>query len=70
MQPLRRGIYAAALTPMKPDLSVDAEELVRHCKDLIKRGCTGVAIFGTTEKDPLCLTMNVRLFFGKLPLLV
>ncbi len=46
------GIYAAALTPMRADLSCDSEELLVHCQDLIRRGCAGVALFGTTGEGP------------------
>jgi 4-hydroxy-tetrahydrodipicolinate synthase len=42
------GVYAAALTPVRPDLSIDGEELSHHCRDLIQRGCQGVVLFGTT----------------------
>jgi len=43
-----RGVYAASLTPCKPDLSCDARAMAEHCQELISRGCSGVLIFGTT----------------------
>jgi len=46
------GVYAAVVTPLKPDLSCDVKELVGHCNNLISRGLTGVAIFGTTGEGP------------------
>lgn len=52
MSHLLNGVYVAALTPLRSDFSVNVEELVRHCKDLINRGCTGVALFGTTGEGP------------------
>lgn len=42
------GLWVAAMTPLKADLSCDTERLAAHCKFLIGRGCDGVAIFGTT----------------------
>lgn len=42
------GVFAASLTPLKPDLSCDVQAMAEHCKELINRGCSGVAIFGTT----------------------
>jgi 4-hydroxy-tetrahydrodipicolinate synthase len=42
------GIYAAVLTPMRPDFSCDHKKLVAHCSHMIQQGCTGVALFGTT----------------------
>lgn len=42
------GVYAAALTPLKPDLSADEDGLVRHCRWLLDNGCDGLAVLGTT----------------------
>lgn len=46
------GIYAASLTPMHHDLSCDYDEWVIHCQELIKKGCKGVVLFGTTGEGP------------------
>ncbi|MGQ0677383.1 MAG: dihydrodipicolinate synthase family protein [Rhodospirillales bacterium] len=46
------GLWVAALTPMKPDLSCDTARLAAHCRFLFDRGCDGVAIFGTTGEGP------------------
>ena len=43
-----RGVFAAALTPLKSDLSVDDERLVSHCRWLLKNGCNGLAVLGST----------------------
>ncbi|MCE5295309.1 MAG: dihydrodipicolinate synthase family protein [Chlamydiales bacterium] len=45
-------LYAAALTPLKQDLSCDDVRLAEHCKALIARGCKGVVLFGTTGEGP------------------
>ena len=45
---LFKGVFAAALTPLKSDLSVDRERLVSHCNWLLKNGCNGLAVMGTT----------------------
>lgn len=47
-KPLINGVYAASLTPMHADLSVDNDAFADHCKDLMQRGCHGIALFGTT----------------------
>lgn len=44
----RSGVYAAALTPLKSDLSPDEAGLVRHCRWLLGNGCDGLAVLGTT----------------------
>jgi 4-hydroxy-tetrahydrodipicolinate synthase len=42
------GVFAAALTPVRDDLSPDAAGLVAHCQWLLANGCDGVAPLGTT----------------------
>jgi 4-hydroxy-tetrahydrodipicolinate synthase len=49
---ISNGIYAAVLTPMHADLTCDHKKLASHCFELINRGCTGVALFGTTGEGP------------------
>ncbi len=49
---ISNGVYAAVLTPLHPDLRCDSKTLASHCFELIRRGCTGVALFGTTGEGP------------------
>lgn len=46
------GVYAAAVTPLKPDLSPDLEAVVPFLTFLASRGCHGALIFGTTGEGP------------------
>src|ERR1700722_19222438 len=46
------GIFAATLIPIRADLNCDDQELASHCHDLITRGCSGIALFGTTGEGP------------------
>jgi len=46
------GIYAAALTPLKQDLSVDAGAVTPFLRFLAARGCHGALLFGTTGEGP------------------
>lgn len=43
-----RGVWAAALTPLKDDLSVDLDAMIAHHRWLLAQGCDGVAALGTT----------------------
>lgn len=43
-----RGVIAAAATPLGEDLAPDVVGLVRHCRDLLRRGCDAVLCLGTT----------------------
>jgi 4-hydroxy-tetrahydrodipicolinate synthase len=46
------GVYAAAVTPLKPDLSPDLDAVAPFLSFLASRGCTGALIFGTTGEGP------------------
>lgn len=46
------GIYAAAVTPLKPDSSLDFEAVPVLLKFLASRGCHGALLFGTTGEGP------------------
>ncbi|MGH6944843.1 MAG: dihydrodipicolinate synthase family protein, partial [Geminicoccaceae bacterium] len=41
-------LYAASLTPLGPDGTIDHARLARHAERLVERGCAGVALFGTS----------------------
>ena len=44
-----KGVIAAAATPIKDDLTIDLDHLVRHCAWLLEDGgCDGVNLLGTT----------------------
>src|SRR6266550_3008921 len=44
-----RGVLAPVVTPFKPDLSLDPERLIGHCKWLLSQKC-GLAVFGTNSE--------------------
>ncbi len=46
------GVYAAAVTPLKPDLSLDPESVPSFLEFLAARGCHGALLFGTTGEGP------------------
>lgn len=46
------GVYAAALTPLKPDYSIDTESIIPLLNFLAERGCHGALLFGTTGEGP------------------
>jgi 4-hydroxy-tetrahydrodipicolinate synthase len=45
-------VYAAAVTPLRPDLSPDLEAVPPFLDFLASRGCHGTLIFGTTGEGP------------------
>lgn len=51
MHPLA-GVYAAAITPLKPDFSPDLDAIAPLLDFLAKRGCHGILMLGTTGEGP------------------
>jgi 4-hydroxy-tetrahydrodipicolinate synthase len=51
-KPLPRGVFAAALTPLKPDGALDLENVLPYLDFLARRGCHGALLFGTTGEGP------------------
>ena len=45
-----RGIFAPTLTPLRADLSPDADRWVEFCQRLLADGCHGLCPFGTTSE--------------------
>lgn len=43
-----KGVFCAALTPMRADLTVDHALMAAHCRWLLATGCDGLAVLGTT----------------------
>ncbi|MDW8125603.1 MAG: dihydrodipicolinate synthase family protein [Geminicoccaceae bacterium] len=46
--PKLRGIYAAVVTPVDPDGEINLERWTRHARWLLRKGCHGLGVFGTT----------------------
>ncbi|HSG42029.1 MAG TPA: dihydrodipicolinate synthase family protein [Anaerolineales bacterium] len=46
------GVYAAAVTPLKPDSTLDLESVPALLAFLASRGCHGALFFGTTGEGP------------------
>ena len=48
-----KGIYAASLSLLKEDLSLDIEGTIKHAEGVIDLGCHGVVFFGSTGQSQL-----------------
>ena len=56
-----KGVLAAAVTPLRDDLSVDHAAFAAHCRRLLDDGCHGLAIFGTTgEANSLSIEERIE----------
>ena len=47
------GIFAASMSVLNPDLSLNIEKTIKHAEKLIDQGCHGTAIFGSTGQAQL-----------------
>ena len=47
------GIFAATMSVLNSDLSLNAEKTIKHAENLIDQGCHGTAIFGSTGQSQL-----------------
>ena len=47
------GIFAATMSVLNSDLSLNAEKTIYHAEKLIDQGCHGTAIFGSTGQSQL-----------------
>jgi len=48
-----RGIFAASISIINSDLSLNIEKTIEHAEKLIDQGCHGTAIFGSTGQAQL-----------------
>ena len=48
-----KGIFAASMSILDENLSLDVKRTILHAENLIKQGCHGVAIFGSTGQAQL-----------------
>ena len=47
------GIFAASMSVLNADLSLNVEKTIKHAENLIDQGCHGTAIFGSTGQAQL-----------------
>ena len=69
-----KGIYAAGMSVLNEDLSLNVEKTISHSEKIIDLGCHGVAIFGSTgqaqlisvsEKIKMLNTLSSNKYKGK-----
>ena len=63
---LKRGVYAASLSILNKDLTLNVEATIAHGEHLIKNGCTGVFYFGSTGASQLLSLGEKKEFISKI----
>ena len=60
------GIYAATMSVLNPDLSLNVKKTIEHAEKLIDEGCHGTAIFGSTGQSQL-ISVSEKIISGNSP---
>ena len=50
---LIKGIYAASMSVLNEDLTLNIAKTIEHAEMVIENGCHGVAVFGSTGQAQL-----------------
>jgi len=63
---IKKGIYAASMSILKEDLSLDIDSTIQHAEKIIKEGCHGVVVFGSTGQAQLISSREKKKLIEKL----
>ena len=63
-----KGIFAAGMSVLNDDLSLNIEKTISHSEKIIEQGCHGVAIFGSTGQAQLISVIEKIDLLNKLSL--
>ena len=63
---IKEGIYAASISILNEDLSLDIDATITHAEKLIIDGCNGIAIFGSTGQSQLISAPEKKKLIEKL----
>ncbi len=59
-----KGVFAASLTSLTADLTLDTVATVAHCQWLLANGCDGLGLLGTTGEAPSFAVAERRRLLG------
>ena len=62
-----KGIFAASLSILKNDLSLDIDNTIKHAENVIDMGCHGVVFFGSTGQSQLISLSEKIQLINQLP---
>ena len=63
---IKKGIYAASMSIFNEDLSLDIGSTIKHAERLIREGCHGVVLFGSTGQAQLISSNEKKKLIKKL----
>ena len=62
-----KGIFAASLSILKSDLSLDIDNTIKHAENVIDMGCHGAVFFGSTGQSQLISLSEKIQLINQLP---
>ena len=62
-----KGIFAASLSILKNDLSLDIDSTIKHAENVIDMGCHGAVFFGSTGQSQLISLSEKIQLINQLP---
>ena len=65
---IKKGVYAATLSVLDKNSSLNVEETISHAENIIKEGLHGVFFFGSTGQSQLISMSEKKELVSKLPL--
>ena len=65
---IKKGVYAATLSVLDENGSLDIDETIAHAENIIKEGLHGVFFFGSTGQSQLISMSEKKELVSKLPL--
>ena len=63
---IKKGVYAAGLSVLNKDLSVNIDATINHAEGLIQNGLHGVFFFGSTGQSQLCGIRDKKKLISKI----
>ena len=65
---IKKGVYAATLSILNENRSLNVEETIAHAENIIKKGLHGVFFFGSTGQSQLISMAEKKELVSRLPL--
>ena len=63
---IKKGIYAASMSIFNEDLSLDIDSTIKHAERVIREGCHGCVLFGSTGQAQLISSREKKKLIEKL----
>tara|TARA_B100001250_G_scaffold381615_1_gene374082 strand:- start:1506 stop:2390 length:885 start_codon:yes stop_codon:yes gene_type:complete len=63
---IKKGVYAASLSILNDDFSLNTDATIKHAEDIIKKGLHGVFFFGSTGQSQLISNSEKKELISKI----